>query len=356
MNDIIEADRIKSNVTYDRIYRLRFDRGLRPWYLAGSQCSCDVILCSEFSDQLIDFKDIPIPLSKLKAGYSCIPPVSDSIMTCMNLVLKPLSSNRVRLSFIVPDLPGSYYFSFSFINDEMNHNPFPCDEIVLSLFSDVVVIHPPRMEPMSAPLPMLTNYRCLDIGGIILRVKEEYGSTIGSHLYDSGIVAAKYFQTKPLDLLSCDNVLELGAGCGITGMWLAKRFGCNVKLTDLKNQLPLLEANLSANELTNFCQSMAFDWVEDVQRLDGDFLHRLKLVVAADVLYDLHAALSLLHLLEGILNHSDSLVVLAQKNRNGQSVEQVHSILSNLVPSLRYECVGIEADVFLWSIFKRDMI
>ena len=46
------------------------------------------------------------------------------------------------------------------------------------------------------------------------------------------------------------NIIELGAGCGLTGMLVAK-LGGNVTITDRENLVPLIEENVNSNPSIN---------------------------------------------------------------------------------------------------------
>ncbi|CAJ0573559.1 unnamed protein product, partial [Mesorhabditis spiculigera] len=82
------------------------------------------------------------------------------------------------------------------------------------------------------------------------------------------------------------NILELGAGCGLAGLSIAKsRSQANILLTDYHNDvLERLEANVQRNRLKN-AQTRSLDW-EDKD--DRSFLQSYApdVIIASDVLYD----------------------------------------------------------------------
>ena len=67
-------------------------------------------------------------------------------------------------------------------------------------------------------------------------------------VYDAAIILAKFISELPDDF-SSSNLLELGAGTGLTGLYLANRFK-RTMLTDCSSVLPLLESNRDRNSST----------------------------------------------------------------------------------------------------------
>lgn len=82
------------------------------------------------------------------------------------------------------------------------------------------------------------------------------------------------------------SVLELGAGCGAVGMYLAKRGCCPVVLTDVYRALPLLKRNVKANTLP--CEVCPLPWGTPLARLAPQIRTRtpFDFVVASDCSYD----------------------------------------------------------------------
>ncbi|XGW16954.1 hypothetical protein V3C99_001969 [Haemonchus contortus] len=87
--------------------------------------------------------------------------------------------------------------------------------------------------------------------------------------------------------LLCTKVLELGAGCGLTGIAIARTFhNCNVTLSDYDSKvLKQLEFNVQEN-LDETCSSIEvlnIDWTSfDITQLNSE----PDVVIAADVVYD----------------------------------------------------------------------
>ncbi len=343
-NELIDV--VSKNVIHE-VYRLRFLRALKTLHSVGSVCSCDLIICSEFNDQIVNLKSdlFSAPLAvhyQRQSDCGC----GEEPSMPLSAVAKHYSDGKIRVKFPFPNVPGQYYFIFSLPHVHKTNNK---RIMFLSLVTDIVNVHPENISSIS--LPLLSNYRWLSFEQVKLSIKEEYGSTIGAHLYDSAIVAIKFCQSDIFVApMAKDVVLELGAGCGLTGLWFAKQFGCKVLLTDQPCQIPLLQSNITVNQLSNFCQSMVFDWSECIEKLGSNVLNNLKIVIATDVLYDSIAAETLLILVRSILMRSTAVVLFAQKNRANQTIEEARSTLINLMPLLQYRCLRFEANVFVWKI------
>ena len=70
----------------------------------------------------------------------------------------------------------------------------------------------------------------------------------GSDLWDSALVMA-YGLTNWIPHMKGQHVLELGSGTGAVGLYCSKALGANVVLTDLVQNLALLDRNRAANGL-----------------------------------------------------------------------------------------------------------
>lgn len=86
-------------------------------------------------------------------------------------------------------------------------------------------------------------------------------------------------------------VLELGAGIGLCGMFIAammnRKAETSVVLTDLPEALDGLNQNVERNNLTESVQSKVLSWgvCADVEAVMAEFGGRVPLVIAADCVY-----------------------------------------------------------------------
>lgn len=224
---------------------------------------------------------------------------------------------------------------------------------------------------------MLSSYREFEIvpstNAPKFLIQEEYGAGIGSHIYDSAVVLLRYFSR--VDLMKAGGIdisqrnciaIELGSGCGLVGLFLGGLFK-SVFLTDKCSQMALLQQNVSHNQDHHpHChyQTMSVEWASAVDR--GRLLtacreepssheSRVDLIVAADVLYDLDAAISLVDLLLELMttvnNHHDDaaappIAIVAQKMRGEEAVDVATLMPKQLIPRLVHE----EYSVKVWLI------
>jgi hypothetical protein len=158
------------------------------------------------------------------------------------------AAGQTKVTLTFPTVPGSYSLSVS-------ANNTITDWIVLPLETEPFLVV--SEEEYSAKwagqyIPkLLSCYRSVECNGRSVRVKEEYGSTIGSHIYDSSIVIMRHLQehfdntfgtahaapaTVGVDSAAIATVrtpftiLELGAGCGLAGIWCAQMLSDRLSL------------------------------------------------------------------------------------------------------------------------------
>ena len=281
-----------------------------------------------------------------------------------------------------PDEVGAYHL-FIFSN-QMD----PCESnltkrfIILPLLTDCFNVVSKDHAAMTQFIPsLLSCYRVID--GII--IEEEYGKTVGSHVYDCSIGILRYLASSHAvdgmtgsNVLSCSSntpdrktvAVELGAGCGLVSIWLAKRNRYNrVIATDMDNQLPLILRNIERNNVQPVCSSKELNWsltvsserkaIESSQfsfKLQREYLgmhddEHLDMIIAGDVMYSKSLAEDLITVLIAIAVPNVTVIYLAQKLRNADRKDS-YDIAST--PGIRCECVWEEADVLIWKMFVVD--
>ena len=138
---------------------------------------------------------------------------------------------------------------------------------------------------------------------------EGFASTI----WDSAIVLARYLEHRQSS--SCHSCVELGAGCGLPGIVLHALGAKAVLLTDLEDNLPLLQRNMDAN--------CSHDGRARVEALRWGFPLPAQiecgapydLIVATDVLYVLEAVVPLVETLVALSNEKTEILIAAGRNR-----------------------------------------
>lgn len=102
---------------------------------------------------------------------------------------------------------------------------------------------------------------------------EGFASTV----WDSSIVLSKYFECHPEELRGM-RFCDLSAGTGLVGI-VAAKLGAKVVATDLDDNLPLLQQNISVNDVE--IQACCHWWGTPVDSLDPPF----DIIAACDVMY-----------------------------------------------------------------------
>lgn len=120
----------------------------------------------------------------------------------------------------------------------------------------------------------------------------------GSCIWDAALVLGSYFanaETFPGDYWHGKKVCEIGAGCGVTGIVVAQ-LGADVVLTELEDELKLLQKNVddnpilpsytsikSGNPHCGSIEAKEYFWGSDVSHLGAPF----DVIIAADCVYEL---------------------------------------------------------------------
>ena len=136
--------------------------------------------------------------------------------------------------------------------------------------------------------------------------------TTGGKIWDSGRVLASVLEEEYASRLSGMTVLELGSGTGIGGLTAALA-GATVTLTDGSlGVLPLLEANVRVNGLSDQSTVQRLRWGfryrDDLAALDQN----LDLVIGSDLLYSPDVFPDLLDTLEELCTPSHTEVLVRQ--------------------------------------------
>ncbi|KAJ0409035.1 hypothetical protein ATCC90586_000622 [Pythium insidiosum] len=174
---------------------------------------------------------------------------------------------------------------------------------------------------------------------------------IGGKLWDSCLVLTRYLQDYP-DLLRGRQVIELGSGLGLVGIYCAM-MGAHVTLTDMDEVIPLLHYNIRLNfkggETTssrNVPRAVAHAWGTTTDSLPSD----PDVIVMSDVVYDPEGYAPLVASLEALAKTSDTTILMAHRSRNpmeGQFFDllgqQFESELSHQRPSI-VPSMGSDAD------------
>lgn len=138
---------------------------------------------------------------------------------------------------------------------------------------------------------------------------EETARSIAKKVWDGGIITSLYIQQNPSFLNKPKNIIELGTGCGLLGLVLAKTFNTRVLVTDLEDAQEICEKNLAKDPRVKF---QVLDW-EEARSLEKEW----DLVIATDCTYNSTYFEPLLGALDKLAG-SKTEIVIGHKYRNAE--------------------------------------
>lgn len=131
---------------------------------------------------------------------------------------------------------------------------------------------------------------------IVITLRQDQIKGIAHHLWPAATFMCNYFESNWSSIMSKNqsfNIIELGAGIGLCGIFLARLLGAKVNrviLTDLNEAMENLNHNLALNDASHNLEAMVLSWgnTEDLKTVsdrlnNGDPLPLL--VIAADCVY-----------------------------------------------------------------------
>lgn len=401
------------------IYRIRFRKSIQSGYALNVEAiAFQLEIVDEFDvvrNYLIEPERFLIEL------LSCDDVTVGNIhgiesVACITKVVAGKTSISCRISIQEHDINLSKYYQLSITYDSADTSTciVPLQSDYFQFWFHSLKSTEGNTTKLRQSSTLCTNFRSVkfEANGISqsCSIKEDYGATIGSHLYDSSFILCKFLLSREVQLHPIpgefvttrtmyfqryDGIVELGAGCGLTSWMCAKikalslpnetvscksSESCHISqptlyATDRKSQMPLLSYNMKRNDAENLVNIIELDWChhKQVQSFLSNFTGDEQiLLLAADVLYDRDAATSLRALIQVLLRYfSKCEVLLVYKNRNqlldeevlarvtawcqnletGKSQNSPHAIMPSVSPSLSCEMLYQEANVYIYSIF-----
>jgi hypothetical protein len=177
-----------------KVARIQLYRSVKSHVIGGSRLVVDIIFASEFCDPVLTL------VEKYELMVACILedgesakssyPISDGLVGTV-CKFESNQGSSARFSFILPSMTGSYQlFFFSYPKAENIGNVRDCsNNLILPLLTDKTsVVTREQMILTASPKPLMSCYR--SINGML--IEEEYGKTLGSHIYDSSIIIIRY--------------------------------------------------------------------------------------------------------------------------------------------------------------------
>ena len=156
---------------------------------------------------------------------------------------------------------------------------------------------------------------------INLRLVQNY-SALGATVWDGSIALAKMFDNRdlfPTKYMNNCRVIELGAGCGLVGLYTCLLGAKQTILTDQQCCIPVLEENMKRNipkqEQTRI-KVMEYSWGDAVDSLIGGGVFQL--VLAAEVLYSADDSLLLAKCIPDLADKDARIFISLGRNRGGE--------------------------------------
>ena len=157
----------------------------------------------------------------------------------------------------------------------------------------------------------------------VLKLQQSYAA-LGTTVWDGSIALAKMFDNRavfPLSYLQTCRVLELGAGCGLVGIYLCLLGAKMTVLTDQQCCVKALEDNVASN-VAGVCRGrikvMEYSWGNSSAELTKEGL--FDLIVAAEVLYSPTDSVLLAQCIPKLANPDSRIFVSMGRNRGGEEV------------------------------------
>lgn len=162
-----------------------------------------------------------------------------------------------------------------------------------------------------------TGVKDLTFDGLLprpLKVEQDGGAVgCGGKLWPAGELLSRYMIRKPD--LPYRKILELGSGTGLAGLAVALGHpdarDTEIIITDQDVLLPLMEANVRINTLSNRVNARTLDWGEPLP----DFCDGVDLILAADCVYSEAAFPLLKATLLMLTEEGDVPILMAYKKR-----------------------------------------
>jgi len=88
--------------------------------------------------------------------------------------------------------------------------------------------------------------REVDVDGKTLKISQQYVGDVGGVVWDAALVLNGFLENIS-EKIKGKNILELGAGTGVSGL-IAAFFGARVSITDTSEFIPLIVKNIEQNK------------------------------------------------------------------------------------------------------------
>jgi predicted nicotinamide N-methyase len=332
------------------LYRICLTRALHAHYSSSSSSTKQIAieLAAEFRDtraesSLLQQCSFDVGIYSLTSGMLLDPA---TVAVRRHKIAK---NNRIVFDLHFPDIVGQYRLQVLGYCDRVG------GVVLIPLESETFEIV--SVIPANSSV-LLGAYWKYDILGNkplkSISIREEFGSTLGSHVWDSALVFTRHLK---YCLSSCEPMVrrlavELGAGCGLAGIALTTESFERVVLTDKECNLPYMNSNIILNNCESIATAETLDWSSrsDIDWFQASNGGLVDLILAADVLYDLEAAIYLFDVIRQLATCDHTNIILGQKIRPvGPDCKRFD--ISTLA-DFKADIILVEANVIIWKIVK----
>ncbi|CAO3674532.1 unnamed protein product [Rhizopus stolonifer] len=146
----------------------------------------------------------------------------------------------------------------------------------------------------------------------VVRICEDAVQSIARHVWDCGLGMCQFMKENQKQL-KFKNLLELGSGTGLVGIYAAELLQPDkVYLTDLADALEIMQQNVDLMKTKEIMRVRELSWGNQRQ----DEYEDVDLILLTDVLYNQSSHDLLLDTLDWLLDNQDAKALLSYKERN----------------------------------------
>ena len=232
--------------------RLALRRGLVSPLAAGSRRRLELMTCTEFHEPTALLKRVKV----FAAFFPSLEALAMGGGSVANITLFGYRGLVGQFDLELPSTAQTLHLRlWAQVEGKSKENDM--GDLLLSLVTERMEVVVVDEAAAAASSVLLSSYRFWPWTGLSAAppviVREEYGATLGSHVYDCCVVLMRHLCEEHAALGSGAGgingpVIELGCGCGLLGLWLARQFGLFVYLTDKPAQQDLVRANVELNK------------------------------------------------------------------------------------------------------------
>jgi predicted nicotinamide N-methyase len=200
----------------------------------------------------------------------------------------------------------------------------------------------------------METWKDVKIGDLIIHAREITDKEYGYFIWPCALEMASYVSKIVSNLTIPSNILEIGCGTALPGMYLAK-LGHRLLFSDVKDAklIENIEIQAKKNKITN-CEFIDLDWrqipLEFIKKIED--LPSLELILASDVLYDSKLTTTFFSIISLILHyHPKAILLLAYQERVEKTFKQ------ELIRwNLKCELVQRNGDVYIFELQSSRII